>query len=121
MSFTYPGTDRLVLDDVNLHFKPGSVVAIVGENGAGKTTLVKLLCRLYQPTSGRILVDGVGSGAHARRMPGGRGSPARFRISFGSSSGRDTPSALGMCRDWTMSPRWSRPSIAPVPTMSSRS
>jgi ATP-binding cassette subfamily B protein len=59
MSFAYPGTDRLVLDDVNLHIAPGSVVAIVGETGAGKSTLVKLLCRMYQPTSGRILVDGV--------------------------------------------------------------
>ena len=56
--FAYPGTDRVVLDDVNLHFKPGSVVAIVGENGAGKSTLVKLLCRLYRPDAGRILVDG---------------------------------------------------------------
>jgi ATP-binding cassette subfamily B protein len=59
VSFTYPGTSRVVLEDVNLHLKPGSVVAIVGENGAGKTTLVKLLCRLYPPTSGRILIDGV--------------------------------------------------------------
>jgi ATP-binding cassette, subfamily B, bacterial len=59
VSFAYPGTERLVLDEVNLHLEPGSVVAIVGENGAGKTTLVKLLCRLYQPSSGRILVDGV--------------------------------------------------------------
>ena len=59
VSFAYPGTERLVLEDVNLHFAPGSVVAIVGENGAGKTTLVKLLCRLYQPSRGRILVDGV--------------------------------------------------------------
>jgi ATP-binding cassette subfamily B protein len=59
VSFSYPGTERLVLDDVNLHFAPGSVVAIVGQNGAGKTTLVKLLCRLYPPTQGRILVDGV--------------------------------------------------------------
>ena len=58
-SFNYPGTDRVVLDDVNLHFKPGSVIAIVGENGAGKTTLVKLLCGLYPPSRGRILVDGV--------------------------------------------------------------
>jgi len=48
-----------VLDDVSVELKAGSVVAIVGENGAGKTTLVKLLCRLYQPTSGRILVDGI--------------------------------------------------------------
>ena len=59
VSFAYPGTERLVLDDVNLHLLPGSVVAIVGENGAGKTTLVKLLCRMYQPSGGRILVDGV--------------------------------------------------------------
>jgi ATP-binding cassette, subfamily B, bacterial len=59
LSFAYPGTDRLVLDQVNLHFEPGSVIAIVGENGAGKSTLVKLLCRLYQPSRGRILVDGV--------------------------------------------------------------
>jgi ATP-binding cassette subfamily B protein len=59
VSFAYPGTERLVLQDVSLHLEPGSVVAIVGENGAGKTTLVKLLCRLYQPSSGRILIDGV--------------------------------------------------------------
>ena len=59
VSSAYPGTDRLVLKDVSLDLKPGSVVAIVGENGAGKTTLVKLLCRLYPPNEGRILVDGV--------------------------------------------------------------
>jgi ATP-binding cassette subfamily B protein len=58
VSFAYPGTERLVLDEVSLHLPAGSVVAIVGENGAGKTTLVKLLCRLYRPTRGRILVDG---------------------------------------------------------------
>jgi ATP-binding cassette subfamily B protein len=57
VSFAYPGTDRLVLDDVNLELPAGAVVAIVGENGAGKTTLVKLLAKLYEPTSGRILVD----------------------------------------------------------------
>jgi ATP-binding cassette, subfamily B, bacterial len=59
VSFAYPGTDRLVLEDVCLHLEPGSVVAIVGENGAGKSTMVKLLCRMYRPTGGRILVDGV--------------------------------------------------------------
>jgi ATP-binding cassette subfamily B protein len=58
VSFTYPGTDRQVLDDIHLDLPAGSVVAIVGENGAGKSTLVKLLCKLYAPTSGRILVDG---------------------------------------------------------------
>jgi len=58
VSFAYPGTDRLVLDDVSVDLPAGSVVAIVGENGAGKSTLVKLLCKLYEPTSGEILVDG---------------------------------------------------------------
>ena len=56
--FAYPGTDRLVLDDVTVELPAGSVVAVVGENGAGKSTLVKLLCKLYEPTSGQILVDG---------------------------------------------------------------
>jgi ATP-binding cassette subfamily B protein len=59
VSFAYPGTERLVLDSVSLSLPAGTVVALVGENGAGKTTLVKLLCKLYEPTAGRILVDGV--------------------------------------------------------------
>jgi ATP-binding cassette subfamily B protein len=59
VSFTYPGTSRVVLDDVSLSLPVGSVVAIVGENGAGKTTLVKLLARMYEPTSGSIFVDDV--------------------------------------------------------------
>jgi ATP-binding cassette, subfamily B, bacterial len=59
VSFAYPGTERLVLENVDLTLPSGSVVALVGENGAGKTTLVKLLCKLYEPTGGRILVDGL--------------------------------------------------------------
>ncbi len=59
VNFAYPGTDRLVLEGVDLVLPAGSVVAVVGENGAGKTTLVKLLSKFYEPTSGRILVDGV--------------------------------------------------------------
>lgn len=59
VSFAYPGTERLVLDDVDLELPAGAVVAVVGENGAGKTTLVKLLAKLYAPTAGRILVDDV--------------------------------------------------------------
>jgi len=58
VSFAYPGTDRLVLESVDLELPAGAVVALVGENGAGKTTLVKLLCKLYEPTSGRMLADG---------------------------------------------------------------
>jgi ATP-binding cassette, subfamily B, bacterial len=62
VSFAYPGTQRLVLEDVNLELPAGAVVAVVGENGAGKSTLVKLLSKLYEPTSGRILVDGADLG-----------------------------------------------------------
>ncbi|HMI52304.1 MAG TPA: ABC transporter ATP-binding protein [Candidatus Saccharimonadales bacterium] len=57
VSFAYPGTSRVVLDDVSLVLPAGAVVAIVGENGAGKTTLVKLLAKMYEPSSGSILVD----------------------------------------------------------------
>ncbi|HYR07800.1 MAG TPA: ABC transporter ATP-binding protein [Longimicrobium sp.] len=58
VSFRYPGTDRWILRDVSFRIPAGAVVALVGENGAGKTTLVKLLTRMYEPTRGRILVDG---------------------------------------------------------------
>jgi ATP-binding cassette subfamily B protein len=57
VSFCYPGTSRLVLDDVSLMLPAGAVVAVVGENGAGKTTLVKLLAKMYEPSSGAILID----------------------------------------------------------------
>jgi ATP-binding cassette subfamily B protein len=59
VSFAYPGTSRLALEDVTLTLPAGSVIAIVGENGAGKTTLVKLLAKMYEPTSGAIYVDDV--------------------------------------------------------------
>jgi ATP-binding cassette subfamily B protein len=59
VSFHYPGSDRMVLRDLNFRIEPGEHVALVGENGQGKTTLVKLLARLYDPTGGAILLDGV--------------------------------------------------------------
>ncbi len=59
VSFRYPGTDTEVLTEIDLHLPAGTTVAMVGDNGAGKTTLVKLLCGFYEPTEGRILVDGV--------------------------------------------------------------
>jgi ATP-binding cassette subfamily B protein len=59
VSFAYPGTDRLVLDDVSLDLPAGTVIAVVGENGAGKSTLVKLLGKLYEPTAGAIFADDV--------------------------------------------------------------
>ena len=59
VTFRYPGTTTAVLHDVSLKLGPGERLALVGRNGAGKTTLIKLLCRLYDPTDGRILLDGV--------------------------------------------------------------
>lgn len=58
VSFTYPGAQSPALQEVTLHLEPGTSLALVGENGSGKTTLIKLLTRLYAPTSGRILLDG---------------------------------------------------------------
>jgi ATP-binding cassette subfamily B protein len=58
VSFTYPGAEEPALEHVSLHLEPGTSLALVGENGSGKTTLIKLLTRLYAPTSGRILLDG---------------------------------------------------------------
>ncbi|MBO4283917.1 MAG: ABC transporter ATP-binding protein [Clostridia bacterium] len=58
VSFHYPGTERNVIRDVNLTLRPGETAVLVGLNGAGKTTLIKLLTRLYDPTEGRILLDG---------------------------------------------------------------
>lgn len=57
VAFRYPGTDADVLADVDLDVPAGSTLAFVGENGAGKSTLIKLLCRFYEPTDGRILLD----------------------------------------------------------------
>lgn len=58
VSFAYPGTDRMALKNMSLIIPAGEKIALVGKNGAGKTTLVKLLCRFYDPTDGRILVGG---------------------------------------------------------------
>src|SRR5271170_3023068 len=59
VSFAYPGTDRTVLKDFNFTLAPGERIALIGENGQGKTTVVKLITRLYDPTEGQILLDGV--------------------------------------------------------------
>jgi len=59
VSFVYPGTERRVLNGLNFHLRPGERVALIGENGQGKTTIVKLITRLYDPTEGQVLLDGV--------------------------------------------------------------
>ena len=59
VSFRYPGAPAPALEQINLHIRPGESLALVGENGAGKSTLIKILCGLYQPTSGRVLLHGL--------------------------------------------------------------
>ena len=59
VSFAYPGGGHLILNDFNLHLRPGERVALIGENGQGKTTIVKLLTRLYDPLEGQVLLDGI--------------------------------------------------------------
>lgn len=59
VSFSYPKTNKKILDDISIKIRPGEHLSIVGLNGAGKTTFIKLLCRLYDPTEGQILLDGV--------------------------------------------------------------
>jgi ATP-binding cassette, subfamily B, bacterial len=59
VSFTYPGTNRTVLKNFNLKLSTGERIALIGENGQGKTTVVKLITRLYDPTEGQILLDGI--------------------------------------------------------------
>ncbi len=76
VKFQYPGGARKVLEDISLIIEPGEHVALVGENGAGKTTLVKLLCRLYDSTEGRITLDGIDL----------RDFTADFRITDGRNS-----------------------------------
>jgi ATP-binding cassette subfamily B protein len=59
VAFAYPGSDRLIVQNIHFRLEPKEKIALIGENGAGKTTLVKLLARLYDPTEGVILLDGV--------------------------------------------------------------
>lgn len=90
--FRYPGTEDDVLRDITLHVPAGSTVAVVGENGAGKTSLVKLLCGFYQPTRGRIRVDGVDLAdldveGWRRRLSGGFQDFARLELLLRESVG----------------------------------
>ena len=92
VTFFYPGTRQPALSDVDLFLPSGSVVAVVGENGAGKTTLVKLLAKLYRPTSGRILVDGtdlarLDTAQWRQRMAGAFQDFFRFEFRAGQTIG----------------------------------
>ena len=107
-----PGHAKVVLEDVSLFLPAGAVVAIVGENGAGKTTLVKLVAKMYEPTSGAILVDDV----PLSRLAAGewrRAWRAHSRISSALSFAPGTRLGLGDVPRMDDGRRWPRPSTAP--------
>jgi ATP-binding cassette subfamily B protein len=92
VTFTYPGSAKPALRGVSLHLAPGRSLALVGENGSGKTTLIKLLTRLYRPSSGRILLDGRDLGdweasALRRRIAVVFQDFARYQMSVGENVG----------------------------------
>lgn len=92
VTFRYPGSPKLALDDVSLFLPAGSVVAVVGENGAGKSTLVKLLAKLYSPVAGRILIDGtdlarIDSARWRERLAGAFQDFFRFEFRAGQTIG----------------------------------
>lgn len=96
LSFTYPGTDVSVLQDVSLEIGRDEVVAIVGSNGSGKTTLAKLLCGLYQPTSGQVLWDGTDTASFdpaslRRRMAAAFQDFVRYELSGRINIGLGSP------------------------------
>jgi ATP-binding cassette subfamily B protein len=100
VSFTYPGSGRNVLWELDLEFPAGTSTAIVGLNGAGKTTLVKLLSRLYEPTGGRISVDGTGleeldARSWQRRLAVIYQDYVRYELDAAANIGLGAPGYLG--------------------------
>jgi ATP-binding cassette, subfamily B, bacterial len=105
VSFTYPGSEQPALSDIDLHVRPGQKLALVGENGSGKTTLIKLLTRLYTPSSGRITLDGLDLNewqpeALRRRVGVIFQDFARYQLIVGENIGVGDVSAFGE------EPRW---------------
>jgi ATP-binding cassette, subfamily B, bacterial len=100
VSFSYPGSGRNVLRELDLKFPAGTSTAIVGLNGAGKTTLVKLLSRLYEPTGGRISVDGAGlqeldARSWQRRLAVIYQDYARYELDVAANIGLGAPGRMG--------------------------
>ena len=105
VSFTYPGASRPALSDIDLHLRPGTSLALVGENGSGKTTLIKLLTRLYPATTGRVLFDGTEVGAWdaaalRRRIAVVFQDYARYQLLAGENIGVGDVGALGDEQRW---------------------
>ena len=107
VAFTYPGNERPALSGVSFHLAPGRKLALVGENGSGKTTLIKLLTRLYEPTGGRIVLDGTDLrdwdlGALRRRVGVIFQDFVRYQFIVGENIG------VGDVDDWHDERRWQR-------------
>ncbi|MDQ3033703.1 MAG: ABC transporter ATP-binding protein/permease [Myxococcota bacterium] len=105
LTFTYPGAPRPALEDVSFAMRPGEMVALVGQNGSGKTTLLKLVTRLYEPRSGRILLDGLDVrdwdvAALRRRFALVFQDFVRFKMTAGENVG------AGDVASWTDETRW---------------
>jgi ATP-binding cassette, subfamily B, bacterial len=105
VAFTYPGSERPAVSGVSFHLAPGQKLALVGENGSGKTTLIKLLTRLYEPTSGRILLDGTDLreweiSALRRRVGVIFQDFVRYQFIVGENIG------VGDVEDWREETRW---------------
>jgi ATP-binding cassette subfamily B protein len=105
VTFTYPGAEAPAVRGVSFHLPPGGKLALVGENGSGKTTLIKLLTRLYQPDSGRIMLDGLDlrawdSGALLRRIGVIFQDFVRYQLSVGENIGVGDVAALGDRERW---------------------
>jgi len=100
VGFRYPGAERNALSGIDLHIRPGERLGIVGENGAGKTTLIKLLTRLYHPTEGRVLLDGLdlkdwSSAALHRRIGVIFQDYVRYQLLVGENVGAGDVDAFG--------------------------
>ena len=111
VSFAYPGSGRNVLRDLDLRFPAGTSTAIVGLNGAGKTTLVKLLARLYEPTGGRITVDGVAleeieARSWQRRLAVIYQDYVRYELDVAANIGLGAPGHLGDTEALTRAIEW---------------
>ena len=89
VSFRYPGSKEWALFDICLKVKKGEKLALVGENGSGKTSFVKLLCRLYQPTKGKILLDGADIWSYPWEEGGERAKKSRALEKSGESAARN--------------------------------
>jgi ATP-binding cassette subfamily B protein len=111
VSFAYPGSGRDVLRDLDLQFPAGTATAIVGLNGAGKTTLVKLLARLYEPTGGRITVDGAAleeldTRSWQRRLAVIYQDYVRYELDVAANVGLGAPGHLGDAEALTRAIEW---------------